>query len=307
MSASALARRRPALWGVPLLLVAFLAGMLLESPVSPRSQTGTTRSDVDLRGAETGTFRVASFNVLGANHTVRGGTHPGFASGSVRTEYLTRLLDLRALDVAGLQEFQRPQFDKFMALTRGAWGVYPGNKVTNYATHNSIVWRTADWELLQARTLPIPYFGGKKVPMPYVLLRNIDSGRLVWFANFHNPASGKRRGDQSRWRAEAARMQVALANALWNTGAPLVLTGDMNERGTYFCKMTTQAPMRSASGGSFGSGPCQPPKELRIDWVFGSNFVQFSGYDVHRGDLVRRTSDHPMIVANVTIPLRPRG
>ena len=311
MSPSALGqtRRRPVLWGVPLLLLAFLTGSVLQQPAQrPHSAAPTTSSsDVDLAASEmSSTFRVASFNVLGANHTGGRGTHPNMASGATRTEYLVRLLDLRGLNVAGLQEFQRSQYDKFMSLTKGAWGAYPGNQLSNYATHNSIVWRTSQWELLEAKTLPIPYFNGTKVPMPYVLLRNIASGRLVWFANFHNPASGKRRGDQSKWRATAAAMEIALANQLWESGVPLILTGDMNEQSTYFCKMTTQAPMRSASGGSFASTTCRPPSERRIDWVFGSNFVQFSNYQVHRGDLIRRTSDHPMIVADVSVPVRSR-
>ena len=308
-------RRRPALWGVPLLLCAFLAGSLLESsPVPPRAHSApatpsvVSSSDLGLAAGETsGTFRVASFNVLGANHTGGRGTHAAMASGATRTGYLVRLLDLRGLDVAGLQEFQRAQYDKFMGLTKGAWSAYPGNQLSNYATHNSIIWRTSEWELLQAKTLPIPYFNGKTVPMPYVLLRNVESQRLVWFANFHNPASGKRRGDQAKWRAQAAALEIALANRLWESGVPLILTGDMNEQSTYFCKMTTQAPMRSANGGSFGTSTCKPPAERRIDWVFGSNYVQFSDYGAHRGALIKKTSDHPMVVADVTVPLRPRS
>src|SRR6476661_1783950 len=171
MSPSALGqtRRRPAVWGVPLLLCAFLAGILLESPAPQRAHSAppvTPSSDVDLAAAApTGTFRVASFNTLGANHTRPGGTHPKFASGPVRTGYLVRLLDARGLDVAGLQEFQRVQYDTFMDLTDGAWGVYPGAQLTNWATQNSIVWRTSEWEMLDARTLNIPYFFGKPVPM----------------------------------------------------------------------------------------------------------------------------------------------
>src|SRR4051794_31562882 len=106
-------RRRPALWGVPLLLCAFLAGSLLESAPPSRAHSAPTAppvvssSDVGLAsGGTSGTFRVASFNVLGANHTGGRGTHASMASGATRTGYLVRLLDLRGLNVAGLQEFQ---------------------------------------------------------------------------------------------------------------------------------------------------------------------------------------------------------
>jgi hypothetical protein len=306
MSPSAFGQRRSALWGVPLLLCAVLAGMLLQSS-SPVPERPVVRTGLDLKAGElSAPFRVASFNVLGANHTRRGGTHPGFAPANVRTGYLVELLDLRGLDVAGLQEFQRPQYDTFMSLTQGAWGAYPGGELNNYATHNSIVWRTSEWELVQAKTISVPYFYGKLVEMPYVLLRNLDSGRLVWFANFHNPASSKRRGDQSKWRTRAAALQVQLANQLWSTGVPLILTGDMNEKASYFCKMTVNAPMKSASGGSYGTSACRAPASSRIDWVFGSNFVKFSGYDVRRGPLIRKTTDHPMVIADVSIPLHDR-
>ena len=108
--------------------------------------------------------------------------------------------------------------------------MYPGDELSNYATHNSIAWRTAHWQLLEANTIPITYFDGKLIPMPYLLMRHVATGRLVWVANFHNPASTRNRGDQSKWRAKAKAAQIALANRLHQTGVPLIITGDMNER-----------------------------------------------------------------------------
>jgi endonuclease/exonuclease/phosphatase family metal-dependent hydrolase len=272
--------------------------------------TGLTGEDASARVAkrvdEPTTFRATSFNILGASHTAPGGNKPRMASGKVRAGYAARLLDTNAIDVAGLQEVQVSQYDELMRLRGSAWDAYPGRALTNWDANNTLVWRTSVWDAVEERTVAIPYFHGMKVQMPYVLLRNRSTGQQVWFANFHNPASSRKRGDQGGWRKLATSIQVALANQLRATGYPVVFTGDMNEKGVYFCRLTTQtakrAGMKSASGGSFDTTACRTPKDMRIDWIFGSKELRFSGYKVLRSDLVKRTSDHPMIISNVTVP-----
>jgi endonuclease/exonuclease/phosphatase family metal-dependent hydrolase len=142
-----------------------------------------------------------------------------------------------------------------------------------------------------------------KLQMPYVLLRHKVTGQHVWFANFHNPASSVKRGDHSGWRALATWIQVALANELRATGHPVVFTGDMNEKGVYFCRFTTRTQMKAANGGSFGTSTCRTPPDMRIDWIFGSKELRFSGYQSLRSELVKKTSDHPMIISGVTVPV----
>lgn len=304
--ASPSAWRAPAVGTLVIALAAFLAGAVLASGAeegrAPVQAPFTRTAEEPERD-----FRVASFNILGANHTDGAKANKKrFASSSVRTPRTLLSLDLNGIDVVGFQEMQVKQVDQFVAGAKGAWALYPGRQLSNYAAHNSIGWRTATWKLVEANTIPITYFNGQLVPMPYVLLRHLPTGRLVWFANFHNPASTKSRPPQAKWRAEAKAAQVALANRLHESGVPLVLTGDMNERESYFCSMTTQAPMKSASGGSWGASPCSPPKDVRIDWVFGSNYLKLTNYRVNRGNLVQKITDHPMIVADVTVPARPR-
>lgn len=301
----------PAVGTLALALAAFVAGAVVGAQPHERSSGAPVVAGGDLApvaGVGDPTFRVASFNILGANHTDgRRANKKRFAPSSVRTPRTVLSLDLNGVDVVGFQEMQATQHDQFTSITKGAWGTYPGRQLSNYATHNSIAWRTATWRLVEANTVPITYFNGTLVPMPYVLLRHLASGRLVWFANFHNPASTRKRAPQAKWRAQAKAAQIALANRLWESGVPLVLTGDMNERESYFCSMTTQAPMKSASGGSWGTSSCRPPADVRIDWVFGSSFLKFSNYRVNRGDLVKKITDHPMIVADVTVPVAPRA
>ena len=74
----------------------------------------------------------------------------------------------------------------------------------------------------------------------------------------------------------------------------------MNERAEYFCRVTGATRLVAAAGGSNGGG-CRPPSPTQIDWIFGSPGAAFSGYTIDRSDLVRRTTDHPLITSNVSI------
>jgi endonuclease/exonuclease/phosphatase family metal-dependent hydrolase len=254
-------------------------------------------------GALLPTFRTASFNLLGYGHT-KNGARPRFEDGITRTDYAVKVLDRNGIQVVGFQELQAQQHQRFFEIVGTSWAVYPGNQLSKAAMHNSIAWRTELWELVEARSIPIVYAYGSWIKMPFVLLRHKESGRLVWFANFHN-AYG-RSAEAQRYRDQARTLQIDLANKLWESGVPLILTGDMNERETYFCPMTSLAPMKSAAGGSKDNAPCTPPTDMRIDQIFGSRFLKFANYTVARGPLVRKTTDHPLVYADVSVPTRRR-
>ena len=243
------------------------------------------------------TFRVSSFNMLGASHTVPGGEHASHAAGPVRARWASGLLRGAGVTVAGLQELEPSQYAAFRAATPG-WEAYPGTRLVRKSTANSIVWDSSVWTLAEARTIAIPYFHGRSTPMPYVRLRDRETGREVWFANFHNPANVQ--GPAARWRSVAVAREVELANGLTAGGAPLVMTGDMNDREAYFCPMTTRTQMHAALGGSTGPG-CKPPRDMTVDWIMGSPAVQFSNYHSVRGGLVAKTSDHHFLWADATL------
>jgi endonuclease/exonuclease/phosphatase family metal-dependent hydrolase len=249
------------------------------------------------------TFQVASFNVLGHFHTAKGGDRKGFASGPARMKMAYRILDKRGINVVGFQELQPPQLDKFNKLTGDSWGVYPGGRLENIAMHNSIAWKTHKWERVSASYINIPYFKGKPVKMPVVKLRHRKTGRLVYFANFHNPADTH--GNAQKWRDKARRKQIALANSITSTRIPLVITGDMNERENYFCSMVGKTPMRAANGGSnHKHKPCKTPVPMGIDWIFGSPQIDFDGYQKVQSRRVRKATDHPFVFSRATIPAR---
>jgi len=246
-------------------------------------------------------FTMSSFNVLGYGHTAPGGNRKGFADGRTRMRWQIDLLGAKDVDVVGFQEFQPEQYDEFRTVVGKTWGVYPGTELSRAATHNSIAWRKDTWRLLEKRTIPIPYFDGVRIRMPVLRLENLTTLQQVWFANFHNPANA--RGNAQRWRDEATRLEVGLANRLRaETGLPVFITGDMNEKDRYFCRMTGGAPMIAADGGSNGPGGCRPPQPIGIDWIFGPVETMFSNYLSDRTPAVRRTTDHPMVTASVLLP-----
>ena len=56
--------------------------------------------------------------------------------------------------------------------------------------------------------------------------------------------------------------------------------------------------MIAARGGT-NNGRCRPDDPRTIDWIFGSQGVEFTGYVEDHGPLVRRTTDHPVVTASV--------
>ena len=293
-----------------LLLVSALIASLVATN-SWRFAGGATQDDVvddafslSAENVPLPTFRVATFNILGYGHTKPGGDAPRFEDGITRMDYTVRILKNRGLHVVGFQELQNEQFERFKELVGDTWQTYPGAVLSSAAMHNSIAWRTDLFELMAARNVPVIYADGAWIRMPFVLLRHKESGRLVWVANFHN--SYGRTAAAQRYRDQARAIEIDLANQLWESGAPLVLTGDMNETTKYFCEMTTLAPMRSAAGGSVNGDPCVPPTDMRIDQIFGSAFLSFTNYKVARTKLIQKATDHPLVYADVSAPVRRR-
>ena len=264
----------------------------LRAPTKPR-----LRPAEELPSLE---FTLVSFNVLGASHTRGRGSRPGFASAAVRIRWTAELLRRYGADVIGFQELQVGQLRDLQRLTN--LDFYPGLAKGSLGAENSIGWRSDEWVAVDRRTIDIPYFDGGPRAMPLVRLRSVTSpGIEAWFANFHNPAETARFRNQQRFRTQATLIQARLANLLVDTGLPVFITGDMNERADYFCRLTSRAPMVAARGGTNIAGRCEAANPPEVDWIFGSQGVQFSDYVEDDSALVDRASDHPLIATRVRI------
>ena len=238
-------------------------------------------------------FRIATLNVLGSSHTAASGNKSGYASGAARMSGALSLLDSQGVDVVGLQEFEAAQKGAFDSLTGGAWDFYTGSS----RGRESIAWRTSAWSYVDGGTRLIPYFGGNRLPMPWVQLKSVETGRQIFVISIHNPTSNSRRGNNARWRDLATTLEIDWARDLNASGYPVLLTGDFNEKVAPFCR-TTSIGMVASNGGL--AAPCSPPAQSGIDWIFATPELTFSNHARIDGGTVNRVTDHPMIVATAT-------
>ncbi len=246
---------------------------------------------------------VSSFNVLGSSHTAgRGKGKKARPSGVTRAAGAARLISGNGVGIVGLQELQ---WDQAGALSSRLpdYGIYPGRSMGAREAENSIMWRLDMFDVVEARTVTVPYFRGRPREMPYVKLRSRANGKDLWVLNVHNPATTPQWGNNARWRAAAVRRELDLVRTLRQTepDVPVVMTGDMNDRAEFFCPTVGSGLLLAANGGSAGGGSCSPPAQPQIDWIMGTPDLPWSGYVVDRSPLVRWSTDHPMVRAVLTI------
>lgn len=248
------------------------------------------------------TFQVASFNLLGAGHTDGSNPRKGFDKSGPRLKRAIEILDRESIDVVGFQEMHQPQYAKFTEWESERFGLYPGARLGTAPMHNSIAWRTDQWQALRTESIRIPYFKGNEIKMPYVLLEHLETGQQAWFLNVHNPADA--RGPAQKWRDEAVRREANLVNQLRedHPGVPVFLTGDMNDRDEFFCPVVARTELEAANGGGSDESGCEPPPAMKVDWLLGTAPTVFTGYAALTDPLVKAATDHPVIVADAVVP-----
>ncbi|MXG89629.1 endonuclease/exonuclease/phosphatase family protein [Nocardioides flavescens] len=303
--------RRARVWSVAALTVAtLLAGSALafagtgadtaaKKKATEVGQTGA--SPVPVVDAVSGKtkFRVASFNILGYDHTAPGGTKRGYADGAKRMRWAIQSLKSNDVDVVGLQEFQPQQYDKWVKRASGTYDIWPGYTDTVGFLRNSIAWRKDMFTMVSNTWVKLPYFKGDVLRMPVVLLRSNVTGQQFYVMNFQNPADV--RGNAAQWRLTGQRWQIALVNQLRASNSlPILWVGDMNAKEQVFCRVTSQAGMIAANGGYNDGASCQPPGKMVVDWIFGSG-VKFKKYSQLRDRKIARTTDHHLISAKVVM------
>lgn len=284
---------------IPLIAAVLVVGLVTVDR-SPRIDQPSTEHVAPVASARP-SFVIASFNLLGHGHTARGGKHARMSPGNVRLGRTATLLRRYDVDVAGLQEVHPPQY-KILTRKLPGFDRYPGPGAAQRNKQNVVVWKRSQFSLVRGSSVFIPYKRGREVPMPAVKLRHRESGAEFWVVTVHNAPGKSRKARASK--ARALDRQIALTNRLAATGDPVFMTGDMNDRVRYFCRYTASGRMVAAAGGSHVDGRCAPPSArlARIDWIFGSRSdVSFSGYRFVKTPLVRRTSDHPLVLARATL------
>jgi endonuclease/exonuclease/phosphatase family metal-dependent hydrolase len=240
-------------------------------------------------------FKIATFNVLGSQHTAPGGDATSRAPGYVRSRWAADIINTAGADIIGFDEMQLDQYNVMMQNV-GGYESYPGTSLGGAGIPTNIIWRTSKFNLVGTSTLTIDFLGQNR-PMPIVELQDKATGRNFYVFNVHNsPVQGKNTHEAERNVQE--NLEVAKINALRKTGLPVFFMGDLNEHADVFCHVTGSTDLVSASGGS-SSGTCRPPADMRVDWIFGS--AAFSGFTLDRSAQVQRTTDHTVLFATATV------
>lgn len=287
-----------------ILPIVHFSGIGAAAADEPDSRAGSSAS-TDASGAEqrkvrrVDNFVVATFNVLGHSHTTGARSRPRFDASAPRLVRALEVLDRTGIDVVGFQELQRPQYKQFRANTVGEWAIYRGSRTDS---ENSIAWRKDKFRLVRGWNVAIPYFHGNRRQMPVVMLKSRETGQRIFVMNVHNPADT--RGNASKWRRIAVAKERAVTTRLTRRqNAPVLLTGDMNDRARFFCQVTKNGVLHSVFGGSHRMGRCNPPAS-GIDWILGNKFVDFVSHKVDRSRLVNATTDHPVVSSHVRVASR---
>lgn len=114
-------------------------------------------------------------------------------------------------------------------------------------------------------------------------LRDALPGYRIW--------PGDRYGNQGIRSQEADRdaattEEIDLYQRLRDRG-PVMIIGDANERGEWFCKVTDATDARAANGGEHRDG-CRPPSPTYVDWLMGGGRFEWRHYRAQE----TQVSDH---------------
>lgn len=244
------------------------------------------------------TFRIATLNVLGSQHT----TGPdGFGPGSVRAAREAALISSRGLEVVGLQEVQTDQLRVFVNNLPG-YTVWPQQTLGRNSYRLQLAFRTDRFELVEGHSVTY-LFDGKHIPMPYALLRDRDSGAEFWVVVTHNSPGG-----MQREREISTAIEGRLMAQLVDPHRPVFLMGDLNEHTAVVCRLGRSTPVVTANGASASGAGCSGPSTpVRIDWIVSTSGTDFSGYVQDAAPRLSDMSDHYLIAATATISYTTLG
>jgi endonuclease/exonuclease/phosphatase family metal-dependent hydrolase len=239
-------------------------------------------------------FNLASFNILGSNHTRPGAEASHYAPGRIRTEWAADVVRTRSLDIVGFSEIQRDQLTAFMRTTGNAYDAWPGTALGGMGIPASVMWRKDRFTAVSKSSITIPFVGQRR-PMPVVRLKDRQTGREFYVINAHNSPNSRQAERDAAMRIEIAKIKELRSQQK----VPVFFFGDLNEKENALCKVTTQTDLVAASPTGNLTG-CTGFRGMRLDWLFGSN-VNFSGYTQDRGALVKKITDHAVVYARATV------
>jgi endonuclease/exonuclease/phosphatase family metal-dependent hydrolase len=248
-----------------------LAATLAVAPAAPADPADELRSRDGQRVDRT--FSVATFNILGSQHTKRRDKRR-----TVRTARLIRRTELKLI---AMQEVQDDQLRR-LKVHLPRYRFWPGENLGPGGLRLQIAWLRTRFDLIDTGTITTT-FSNQERPVPWVRLRDEATGRRLFVIDVHNSPL-----EQEADRDAATREEVRLFRRLRERGGPVLILGDANERREWFCKVARRTGARAANGGSVSDGRCAPPDPSYVDWLMGDG--QFGWRDYRAQDV--KVSDH---------------
>ena len=264
------------------------------APMTPAQIDAALRRAAEREAArQTMTFQIGSFNVLGSQHSAPGGDHARYPAASARNAGAVARIRSFGVDILGTQELQPDQLNGITAMT--GYAAYPGYAFGSRETDNSILYDDSKFEFVSGSYFTIHFMHANR-PQTILRLRDKATGREFYVLNMHASAG---EGGYAVTRRAGHYTAAATVNRLKSEGIPIFLTGDMNDRAEFFCRVAPATGMVAAIGGSTVGG-CHPAGALAVDWVLGWGNVGFSNYVEDRSTM-QVVSDHYFVSATATV------
>jgi hypothetical protein len=242
---------------------------------------------------QTMTFQIGTFNVLGSQHTAPGGERRSYPPAGTRNGGAVARIRSFGVDILGTQELQPDQLNAITSMT--GYAAYPGYAFGSGETDNSILYDDSRFEFVSGSSFTIHFMHANR-PQTILRLRDKATGREFYVLNMHASAG---EGQYAVTRRAGHYTAAATVNRLKSEGIPIFLTGDMNDRAEFFCRLAPITGMVSADGGTTAGG-CRTGASPAVDWVLGWGNVGFSSYIEDRSTL-GRVSDHHFVVGTATV------
>lgn len=283
-------------------------------PSGSSDDANTPGEQTDSSSGQSTSFRIASYNILGAGHTGTRSTHS--RAGNAIDAILGKTGNA-SFDVVGVQELVKGD-NQYNLFNSGLIGYDHSNE----GIPNTIYWKSSRFKQLKGGSEKYPYFSSSTGLANWVLLQDKKSGQKFYVINHHPPAWGVFGGNNPLGaikREKTAHIVTDWAEQTYKqTKLPVFIIGDLNSTTNFrrgrddalkgdrsrlpYCIYTKNGIFRysfDAASGRTGACPLkQNPPGFRIDHVLVSTGVKVR----KTGKInVPRASDHDPVYADVVI------
>lgn len=263
----------PVLTGVPLAQadpkptpVAPTTPVAAEAPAEPRNGYG---------------LRLTTMNIL-TSSIARGGID--------RATRAARWVQDQGADAAAFQEVAKDQLRQ-MQTVMPKYNFFPRRGLGTRGSAIQIAWNSTTVKQMEKGYIMRPFLGWSR-PIPYVRLRDRETGRGFWVVAIHNAPGGQERERDVSTAAEIKLVKKLLAGR----DRPVFVIGDVNERSEFCQQVAAATPLVSMNGGT-AKKPCPVPRFGGPDWMLGAG-AEFSDFEKDYNAI----SDHPALSARAWVP-----